>query len=403
MFPSKILLQVSGSISCFKAAALASLLVKNGAEVQVVATPSALKFVGEATFEGLTSKAVQTEIFAQGQMMDHIHLARWAEAFVFYPASANSLNRLVLGMADDLIGALALAKAPEVPYFIAPAMNQQMWQHPSVQSSVDTLKSWGHILLEPVSGSLACGETGPGRLIEPEEMIERIEGFFNPKDRASVLITAGGTKEPLDEVRYITNMSTGRTSAQIAENFLKQGYAVTYLCSQDAARPSFVSPLLKVENFTDFNSLNNKLEILLSSKKYRAVIHAAAVSDYSLAHIEGVNSETRKIDSDGDITITLKRNFKILSRLRSYSKNTQIKVIGFKLTVGSDPYEVLKRINKMRQESAPDVIVHNDLSQISNDKHEGQILVGEDQVVHFSSKDELAKALLEALNAEVNL
>lgn len=394
MFPSKVLLQVTGSISCFKSAALASQLVKLGCEVQVVATPSALKFVGEATFEGLTGRPVQTEIFESGKMMDHIHLARWADVFLLYPASAHTINRLALGGADDLIGALGLAKEEHIPSFIAPAMNQQMWKHSSVQSSLDTLSRWGHQILNPTSGALACGETGPGRLMEPEEVIQELKRRFENRKLGRVLVTSGGTKEPIDAVRFISNMSSGKTGARIAQTFLDAGYEVTYLRASDATTPNLNHPRLNTQVFSDFKSLNDCLQKELGATDFTAVIHAAAVSDYSVAKIEGSDSvSTGKINAQGELVLRLKPNFKILSRLREYSKNKNIKVVGFKLTVGNDPEDIGRRIENLKSNSALDLIVHNDLTQISDHQHKGQIIIG-DRIIPFSQKQELAQKLL---------
>ncbi len=174
----RILLQITGSIAAFKGASLVSMLVNDDYEVQCVASGGGLKFIGEATLEGLTSKPVLTDMFERGRALDHINLVDWADLFLLYPASANHLTRLRAGLADDLIGALFLANNFRKPYWIAPAMNSHMFAHPAVTEAVDTLQDWGCRILPPGDGRLACGTVGAGRLIEPEETHELIGQAF---------------------------------------------------------------------------------------------------------------------------------------------------------------------------------------------------------------------------------
>ena len=168
---TRILFQLTGSIACFKACDLISRLVKRGISVQTVASAGALRFVGAATLEGLTGKPPFTDLYQSGRTMDHIHLARWADAALLCPATANSLNRLAAGLADDAIGALFLAwEIATKPYLIAPAMNATMWEHPATRTSRQRLGDYGARLLPVGDGRLACGEAGEGRLLETTEI-----------------------------------------------------------------------------------------------------------------------------------------------------------------------------------------------------------------------------------------
>ncbi|MCB0393924.1 MAG: phosphopantothenoylcysteine decarboxylase [Bdellovibrionales bacterium] len=177
----KILIGVSGSIAAYKCCTLVSALVKDEFDVQVVTTKSAKNFVGNSTFEGLTGKRVFDDVYEPGRQMDHIHLVRESDLFIIYPATANTINRLASGLAEDSIGALALANAYNIPLWVAPAMNSQMLLHPATQDSLDRLKKWGTELLFGNEGALACGEFGIGRLIEPEEVLLRINSFYEGK------------------------------------------------------------------------------------------------------------------------------------------------------------------------------------------------------------------------------
>ncbi|HEX4924910.1 MAG TPA: flavoprotein [Bdellovibrionales bacterium] len=172
---SKILFQLTGSIACYKACQVISRLVQNGFEVQTVCTASALQFVGPATLEGLTGRPVFSDVYEHGRMMDHIQLAKWAELAIVAPASANTINSLAAGLAQDAVGALFLAYDLKKPYLIAPAMNSQMLAHPATQASLSKLRAWGVNVLETDSGNLACGDVGEGRLLEPEKIFASIQ------------------------------------------------------------------------------------------------------------------------------------------------------------------------------------------------------------------------------------
>lgn len=175
--PVKILLQVTGSIAAFKAVALCSKFVQLGHEVEVILSESAQKFVGAASFEGFTRKKTHTSLYTDGEMMAHIDLERWADLIFLYPASANTIAKMATGQADSLISTLFLAHEFKKPYFLAPAMNQAMLAHPAMKNHLQTLKTYGVKILTPNEGMLACGETGPGRVVEPEEILELVESF----------------------------------------------------------------------------------------------------------------------------------------------------------------------------------------------------------------------------------
>lgn len=168
MSSRRIVLQITGSIAAFKAASLASLLVQDGFEVQSVMTPGGLEFVGESTLEGLTGRPVLSDVFERGRAMDHISLVDWADLLLVYPASANHVTRLRAGLADDLIGCLFLVNNFRKPWWLAPAMNSNMFAHPAVAGALATLEGWGCRVLPTGEGRLACGTVGYGRLLEPE-------------------------------------------------------------------------------------------------------------------------------------------------------------------------------------------------------------------------------------------
>ncbi len=174
----KILFKLSGSIAAFKACSLISKLVQAGYEVQTACTPSTFQFVGAATLEGLTGKPVLSDTFTPGRAMDHIHLVKWADMVILCPATASQLNKLASGIADDIVSTLFLAHDFDKPYWIVPAMNEKMWLHPATQKSVKTLREWDLQVLEPDVGHQACGDYGPGRMLEPDLVQSLVDSHF---------------------------------------------------------------------------------------------------------------------------------------------------------------------------------------------------------------------------------
>lgn len=439
---AKILFQLSGSIACYKACQVISRLVQRGAEVQVVATAAALEFVGQATLEGLTGRRVLSEVFEPGGYMQHIHLMKWADVIVLCPATANTLNKLASGIGDDLLNTLFLAHDFNKPYLLAPAMNTRMYHHPTTQASLHKLKSWGVEILDTASGVLACGDVGDGRLLEPELIQAAIEARLPANSLASasdsvsassptsaqmvplnILITSGGTKEAVDAVRSITNTSTGATGAVLAEYFASQGHHVTYVHAQSAVLPSLVGSLvgslaaslepqsrvkgplaIEPHAFTSYADLDEKLRALLAQRRFAAVIHLAAVSDYSVDSIE-VNgkrsgaSATQKIDSGETLTIHLRKNPKILTSLKDYAKSPAMLVIGFKLTHEASAAAREQAVTRLAK--ATDLIVHNDATEIGRNTHHTTLFQGGRQIAECHTKIELAARLEEFISSEV--
>jgi phosphopantothenoylcysteine decarboxylase / phosphopantothenate---cysteine ligase len=235
----KIILGVTGGIAAYKAALLVRVLRTAGAEVRVVMTPSAQAFVTPLTLQALSGSPVYTELLdAQAEAaMDHISLARWADLVLVAPASAHFLARLACGMADNLLTTLCLAT--RAPIAVAPAMNQQMWLNPATQENIQKIQHRGCHCWGPAEGEQACGETGPGRMLEPEQLVERVVQLFSegPLTRIRVLLTSGSTREPIDPVRYVGNRSSGKMGFALAEALSDLGAEVT-LVSGPASIPA---------------------------------------------------------------------------------------------------------------------------------------------------------------------
>ena len=365
MSGSKIVFVLTGSVAAYKACDALSRLVQLGHKVRTVATPSALRFVGAATLEGLTGERVLSDLFEPGSALEHIQLGRWADAVVVCPATANTINRLAAGLSDDLPGALFLAHDRSKPFLVAPAMNPAMWGHPATKESVSRLAGWGVRFIAVGCGRTACGEVGDGRLAEPADIVAAVESSLaKPAARLRILVTSGGTAEPIDGVRVITNSSTGQTGALIAERMARSGHEVLLLRARGSARAASVA---REETFTTFLDLDRSLERALSSETFDAVVHCAAVGDFGVMEVHsagGVHPPGRgKLPSDCAPVIHLKANPKLIDGLRGRSLNAAVKVVAFKLTQGAGARESAEAVRSLFAHSDADLVVHNDLAE----------------------------------------
>ncbi len=400
--PKKILLQVSGSIAAFKSVALTSMLVKEGFEVRVILSDGANQFVGPASFEGLTGNPVYFGNFEPGKMMAHIDLERWADLILLYPASAHSIAMLATGSGQTLLGAVFLAHEFKKPYLLAPAMNQAMWKHPALKTNLETLQSWGVKILPPTEGTLACGETGDGRLIEPADALkviqEQLDISMIKKESGlpRILVTAGGTTEPVDEVRHLRNLSSGRTGHEIALRLQKSGFPVTLVQSEYSSYREGIPNLICYSTTADFS---RKLKSALSENEYDFVIHSAAVADY---HVETITdgdgkvlTGTGKIQSNQPLFLKLMPNPKVIRELRTWSRNKSLKIISFKLT--SDEQSDMKL-----ESYDSEWIVQNHLKDVGPVEHRGIILKRNPDGKYapfdrFATKNELTLKIMELL------
>lgn len=367
-----ILLMMSGSIACAKATGLISAWIKDGHQVEVACTRSVINFVGHATLEGFSGRPVLADAFEPGRVMDHIHLAHWADIVVIAPATSNLMNKLANGIADDAVTSLwQAAFGRGMPMLIVPAMNSHMWDYPATRDSLGKLQSWGVHVLQPAAGALACGEHGSGRMLEVDEILQQVDLLMQPGSSGKrILITAGGTREPIDAVRYIGNLSTGQTAASLCDALIRAGHEICWLGAESAQRPGL---RCEQHNYVSFTDLQSSLQQLLSSQSFDAVIHAAAVSDYSVDRIELGDSVlaagNAKLSSDGEISLHLKPNPKLLDQLRGWSKNEQIWITGFKLTDTADTAQHSQAVKQLFERAKVDAVVHNDLRQIQQNSH----------------------------------
>lgn len=304
----KIVLGVTGGVAAYKAAELVRLMGKAGADVHVVLTEGGARFITAVTFQALSGNTVWSDLWdaRMPNNMAHIDLGRDADAILVAPATADFIARVVHGLADDLLTTLCLAR--DVPLIVAPAMNRQMWEAPPTQRNITQLRADGIAVFGPAAGDQACGEVGMGRMLEPEEIVEQLEGFFVPKKLAGrkVVMTAGPTFEPIDPVRGITNISSG-----------KMGYALARACAQAGAEVVLVSGPVAlpvpagVRRLSAGSAMAMRCAVLESVSDADVFIGVAAVADY-----RPTQTAEHKIKKSGDaLSITLTQNPDILAEV----------------------------------------------------------------------------------------
>ncbi|EIC28830.1 phosphopantothenoylcysteine decarboxylase/phosphopantothenate--cysteine ligase [Methylomicrobium album BG8] len=309
----RILLGVSGGIAVYKAAELVRLLRKEGAEVRVAMTRAASRFVTPLTFQALSGNPVHTELLdAESEnAMDHISLARWADLIVIAPATANLIAKLSHGLADDLLTTLYLAAT--CPVYVAPAMNQAMWGKSATRENVAALQRHGVRLIGPVQGEQACGETGFGRMSEPQAICAALLGepAERPLQGMKVLISAGPTREPLDPVRYLTNRSSGKMGYALAEAARDMGASVILVSGPTQLPPPAQVDLVRVETAAEMYEA-----VIARAEASDIYIGAAAVADYTPAE-----TQSEKIKKRGDTaTLVLRKTRDILAEVAALEK-----------------------------------------------------------------------------------
>jgi len=359
-----IVLGVTGGIAAYKAPELVRRLRDAGADVRVILTPNAARFVSPLSLAAVSDHGVILDQWGDAGHggVDHIELARWAELLLIAPATANCLAKLATGIADDALTTYAIAHRGDV--MVAPAMNTFMLQHPTVIENVERLRARGVIVIEPDSGLLACGEEGAGRLPDVPVIVERVRAHFGARDLEgkSILVTAGPTREPIDPVRYISNRSSGKMGYAIAAAAQRRGAKVTLVSGPTSLpQPAGVA----VTNVTTAAEMHDAVMRALDG--HEIVIKAAAVADYAPANVAD-----RKIKKDrDDLTLALKRTPDILGDIGSRSPKPFI--VAF--AAETDAVEENAR-EKLRKKNA-DLIVANDVrdASIGFDSDENEVLV----------------------------
>lgn len=349
-----ILLCVTGGIAVFKAAALTSKLSQAGADVKVMMTSSATKFVQPLTFQVLSGNEVYIDTFIENQpeVIAHIDVADWADLIIVAPATANIIGKIANGIADNMIVTSLLAAT--APVWIAPAMNLHMYEHPAVSRNIAQVIEDGYRLIEPDEGFLACGHVGKGRLEEPEAIVKHIEQYFTYKNKKNtfinkkIVVTAGPTREKVDPVRFFSNYSSGKMGYAIAEEAASYGADVTLISGPTNLQKPIGVKLLEVE------SAKQMYEATLEEfKEADVVIKAAAVADYRPS--ETYSQKLKK--SPGNLNMELERTKDILGEL-GRQKTTQL-LVGF----AAETDNLIENARKKLREKNADIIVANDITE----------------------------------------
>jgi len=390
----KIVLGITGSIAAYKAAYLCRLLVKKGAEVQVIITPAGKEFITPVTLSVLTQKPVLSEFFTSndGTWHSHVDLGLWADLMLIAPATASTIGKMANGIADNLLITTYLSM--KAPVYIAPAMDSDMYAHPSTQANLNKLKSCGNHIIEPTEGELASGLEGKGRMEEPDKIVACLEAFFSRRNQLSqkkMLITAGPTYEKLDPVRYIGNYSSGKTGFALAEACAERG-AEVFLIAGPVQLKTHHPNIQRIDVESADEMMEESLRFFPNAD---AGILCAAVADYKP---EGF-SEKKLKRTDEALNIRLIPNPDIAASLGKIKKANQI-LAGFALETENEAENAFGKLQKKRF----DFIVLNSLRDpgagFQTDTNKISILTAKGEKTDFplKSKQEVAEDILDVLS-----
>ncbi|AYF99099.1 bifunctional phosphopantothenoylcysteine decarboxylase/phosphopantothenate--cysteine ligase CoaBC [Protaetiibacter intestinalis] len=390
--PLRVVVGISGGIAAYKAVGVVREFVLRGHDVHVVATEAALRFVGRPTLEAISRNPVETELFDGVAEVRHVALGQSADLVVVAPATANTLAKLAAGLADDLLGTTILAST--APLVVAPAMHTEMWANAATRANVATLVARGVHVVGPASGQLTGSDSGPGRMSEPADIVDAALAALRPRDLAGrrVVVTAGGTREPLDPVRFIGNRSSGRQGVAIAEAAAARGASVLLIAAHlEVPAPSGVE-LREVGT-----ALELRDAVLEAAAGADAVVMAAAVADYRPEHV----AETKiKKETQGDeLALRLVRNPDILAEVSAAPRDGRT-IVGFAAETEPDDDRLLELGRAKAARKGADYLVLNRVGWSEGFATEGNSVVivsrGGDIVTRASgSKREVADAILD--------
>ena len=393
MAGKKIVLGVCGGIAAYKAVEIVSRLKKAGASVQVIMTQGATKFVTPLTFRELSGNPVVHTMWDEPKTwnVEHIAIASWADCFLLAPATANIIGKLAHGIADDMLSTTLLATT--APVILAPAMNTNMYLNPITQQNIEKLRGVGYRFIEPGTGSLACGTSGPGRLPEPMDIVRAVEELLMENLDLSgkkILVTAGGTREPIDPVRFIGNRSSGKMGYALAEAAAQRGATVILISG-----PVHLPPPPGVTTILVESARQMRDAVMAEFAECDIVIKAAAVADYRVSH-----QASHKIKkTDDNLTLILEKNPDILAELGQLKKNQVL--VGF----AAETEDLIGHAaDKLRRKKA-DMIVANDVSLpgagFNYDTNVVKLLYKDGRVEELPkmSKKELAGLILDRITA----
>ena len=394
----EIVLGVSGGIAAYKAASLLRLFTESGDRVTVVPTASALKFVGAATWEALSGRPVSTEVFDNVDSVQHVRVGQQADLIVVAPATANTLAKAAHGLADDLLSTTLLAS--QAPVVFAPAMHTEMWENPATQANVRTLRERGYVVLDPAVGRLTGVDSGPGRLPEPDEIFAACQDLLSVARDADlsgqhVVVSAGGTREYLDPVRFIGNRSSGLQGYALAKAAASRGATVTLVAANvtlpDPAGVSVVRVVTTAEM---------REAVLTAAHDADAVVMAAAPADFR--PVTQAGSKIKKTHDGTAPHIELVENPDILAELVQTRTSKRPIIVGFAAETGDDNGSVMDHARAKLERKGCDLLVVNDVSdgRVFNAADSEAVIIGADgssKAVPPGPKADVAHAVWDAI------
>ena len=394
-----ILVGISGGIAAYKIPELIRLLVKAGAEVRVATTKNALEFVTELTLQTVSGSRVYSDVFAaiNEHSTEHISLPDWCDAMIVAPATANVIGKMAAGIADDALTTTICSCTARKPIVVAPAMNDKMWESPATQRAIETIKSWNNVtVIEPACGPLACGTEGKGRMPEVEVLHEALEYALAKKDLTGrhILITAGGTREAIDPVRFVSNYSTGKMGFALAQACARRGAEVTLVCG--AVSTTLVNPLGLIRRIDAISAQSMYEACQAEWPKADTAILCAAVADFTPA--EQADEKIKKQPGHTEMSLRMVLTPDIARSLGESKKDGQ-RLIGFALETHDEKKNALLKLERKRM----DAIVLNSLRDkgagFGTDTNRVTILSADGNSVELplQSKADIAEKIIEAV------
>ena len=392
----KILLIICGGIAAYKSLEIIRLLKKSGVIIKTILTKSGAEFVTPLSITSLSQSRVYQDLFSieDEAEMDHISLSRWADVILIAPATANTISKLANGNSDDLASTVALASNKKI--FVAPAMNVRMWDHQSTKQNIAKLKTYDYKLIGPKIGDMACGEYGEGKMLEPKEIVNELESYFeslNINKKFKAIVTAGPTNEYIDPVRFITNKSSGKQGYEIAKSLYKKGFDTTLISGPTNLKIKDDFNLIKVETSEEM------FQATLDSLPADVAIFSAAVGDYKVKETSKI-----KIKKQDRLNINLEKNVDILNFISNHNSLRPRLVVGF----AAETNNLENYANKKLIEKNCDWIVANDVSNkkigFDSDFNEVSIFYKNDKVekLKYKPKSEISDELVEKIINHLN-
>ena len=396
----RVVLGVTGGIAAYKATGIIRLLTESGHDVKVIPTANALRFIGATTLEALSHNSVDPDLYTDVESVKHVELGQSADLVIVAPATASFLARMASGLADDLLMNTLLAT--KAPILVAPAMHTEMWQNPATVANVALLRSRGIEVLDPAVGRLTGADSGPGRLPEPEEIVSAALRLAAPQDLAGkrIMITAGGTQEPIDPVRYLGNHSSGKQGIALADEASKRGALVTLIAANVSEPVPALHEVIRVATAAELSAaIDSKLN------EVDAVVMAAAVADFRVE--AAAQTKLKRSELGEEISMKLVANPDILAGLvsRIESEKLQTLSVGFAAETASSANDLQRLAEHKLESKGCDILVANNVSNgavFGSDENSVLVLTKHGSVTsREGSKRTIAAHILDIISQEI--